>query len=240
MPGNVLVTGGGQRFGRALALALNTAGYQVTITYRQARKNLKELESAGIHCLAADFSTVENTRAFIKSFSARCVSLRAVIHNASDWLQESPDSDPAEVLESNWAVHVQAPYLINLALEGFLQQGASEYGMADIIHLTDYVADRGSSKHIAYAASKAALHNLTLSFAARLAPNVKVNSIAPALLMFREYDDEAYRERVAKKSLLAPGPGAKEGVAAVMLLLESTYITGRSLALDGGRHLKTG
>ncbi len=240
MPGDILVTGGGQRFGRALALALNAAGYRVTITYRQARESLKELEAAGIHCLEADFSTADSTRVFIEAFCARCDTLRAVVHNASDWLPESAGTDPAEVLATNWTVHVQAPYLLNLALENLLKKGASEYGMADIIHLTDYVAERGSSKHIGYAASKAALHNLTLSFAAKLAPAIKVNSIAPALLMFRDNDDAAYREGVARKSLLPPGPGADEGVAAVFLLLESAYITGRSLALDGGRHLKTG
>ncbi len=61
---------------------------------------------------------------------------------------------------------------------------------ADIIHIGDYVSSRGSNKHIAYAASKAAQDNLTLSFAAKLAPKVKVNSVAPALLLFNEGDDD--------------------------------------------------
>ena len=239
MSGKILITGGAQRFGRALALALAAEGYDVYITYRRQRDNLKDLEEKGIQCLQADFSSTESINAFIKNFAGRSRSIRAIVHNASDWLPESDRDDPAQVMGQNWGVHVQAPYLMNLGFTDQLKLGAQEYGQADIIHITDYVAERGSSKHIAYAASKAALHNLTLSFAASLAPQVKVNSIAPALLMFRETDDGEYRKKVALKSLLSPGPGADEGIAAVKMLLESRYMTGRSLALDGGRHLKT-
>ena len=91
---------------------------------------------------------------------------------------------------------------------------------------------------MAYAASKAALHNLTLSFAKKLAPQVKVNSIAPALLMFNEGDDDAYKEKALKKSLLEIVPGAKEAVKAMNYLFDSDYITGQTLHLNGGRHLK--
>ena len=240
MSGTVLITGGAQRFGRALALALNEQGYEVIITYRRHRDSLEELESRGIQCIQADFSSPGSINAFTEDFIGRCSALRAVVHNASDWVPESDTTEPAEVMNQNWAVHVQAPYLMNLAFTDLLRQGEKDYGHADIIHITDYVAERGSSKHIAYAASKAALQNMTLSFAASLAPQVKVNSIAPALLMFRDSDDEDYRQKVQRKSLLPPGPGAAEGISAVQMLLESRYITGRCLALDGGRHLKTG
>lgn len=77
-------------------------------------------------------------------------------------------------------VHVSAPCQINLALAPLLRAEGS--GKADIIHVGDHVSERGSRKHMAYAASKAA-DNLTLSFSANLAPGVKVNSIAPALVL---------------------------------------------------------
>ena len=96
------------------------------------------------------------------------------------------------------AVHVAAPYRINLGLADLLKAGAP----SDIVHLGDYVSGRGSKKHVAYAASKAAQDNLTLSFAAMLAPEVKVNSIAPALVLFNEHDDAAYREKTLRKSLM--------------------------------------
>jgi len=240
MSGTVLITGGARRFGRALALALADQGYSVIITFRQNNHDLAPLEEAGVQCIQADFSNTESTNHFIEACARDVTDLRALIHNASEWLPESGNLPPDEILIRNLAVHVQAPYLLNLGLESLLRKGADNHGMADIIHMTDYVAARGSSKHIAYAASKAALHNMSCSFASKLAPQVKVNSIAPALLMFRDEDDPRYRAKVAGKSLLPPGPGPEEGINTVLMLLTSRYITGQSIALDGGRHLKQG
>ncbi len=136
-----------------------------------------------------------------------------------------------------YRVHVAAPYLINRRCGELLRRHGEAHGQADIIHLGDYVTTTGSRKHIAYAASKAALDNLTLSFATALAPLVKVNAIAPSLLMFNADDDDAYRERARRKSLLEVAPGEGEGVAAIRYLLDSHYLTGKTIALDGGRPL---
>ena len=78
---------------------------------------------------------------------------------------------------------------------------------------------------------------MSLSYAKKFAPWVKVNNIAPALLMFNQDDDSDYREKARTKSLLGIVPGESEGVTAVKYLLESRYLTGKTLALDGGRHL---
>jgi dihydromonapterin reductase/dihydrofolate reductase len=108
----------------------------------------------------------------------------------------------------------------------------------DIIHFTDYVADTGSAKHIAYSASKAAMANMSLSFAKRFAPTIKVNSIAPALLQFNPDDSLGYRDKALTKSLLMKEGGLSEAVDTVNYILNSGYITGRTLHLDGGRHLR--
>ena len=81
------------------------------------------------------------------------------------------------------------------------------------------------------------MDNLTLSFASKYAPLVKVNSIAPALLMFNQTDEDAYRQKAKNKSLLQIVPGEVEGVNAIRYILESRYLTGKTIALDGGRHL---
>lgn len=92
--------------------------------------------------------------------------------------------------------------------------------------------------HIAYAASKAALDNMTRSFARKLAPEVKVNSIAPSLILFNEHDDAEYRQQALNKSLMKTAPGEKEVIDLVDYLLTSCFVTGRSFPLDGGRHLR--
>jgi dihydromonapterin reductase/dihydrofolate reductase len=109
---------------------------------------------------------------------------------------------------------------------------------ADIIHLTDYVAQYGSTNHIAYAATKAGLENLTLSFAKTFAPSIKVNSISPFLIMFNENDTEEYRTGALAKSALGIEPGPDVVYQAVRYLMENPYVTGECLNLDGGRSVK--
>ncbi|ETX10798.1 dihydromonapterin reductase [Marinomonas ushuaiensis DSM 15871] len=233
----IIITGGAQRLGLACAQALAEQGYEVIITYRKNREQLKTLEEQGIRCIQADFSNQAGVDDFIALIQKEYQSLRGVIHNASEWESEEAHSDTAILMEKMWQVHVFAPYRINLAFEGLLCAGFEQHGMADIIHMTDYVAEKGSDKHIAYASSKAGLANLTVSFAKRFAPKVKVNAIAPSLLMFNEGDDEEYRKKALSKSLLRIEAGDQESVLAVKYILESRYMTGRTLSLDGGRHL---
>ncbi|WNC71560.1 dihydromonapterin reductase [Thalassotalea psychrophila] len=234
----IVITGGGQRLGLAFAKALHSKLTPVVITYRAERESITELQNLGIICIKADFSTDEGVANFNQFIQSNCSSLKAIIHNASDWLAESAAVSPSETMQSMMQVHVQAPYQLNLFLQPLLENYYLQTSnAADIIHLTDFVVGKGSKKHIAYAASKAALANLTLSFSALLAPKVKVNSIAPSLLMFNENDSDSYKQKTLKKSLMQIAPGEIEGVEAVQYLLNSRYITGHTLHLNGGRHL---
>lgn len=238
----IVITGAAQRVGLACALSLQQAGFQVVASYRSARPGVDDLTRAGIKTWQTDLTDLDSLTHFVE-YLQTLGPIRAVIHNASDW-QKDPVlgqrqsvkeelTDAAACFDAMQHIHARAPYLLNRALLAQLQASP----LADIIHLTDFVASVGSSKHLAYAASKAALENITLSLARQLAPHIKVNSIAPALLMFNPGDDAAYRQKALAKSLLQCEPGAGEVVAAVHYLLASQYITGRNLQLDGGRHL---
>ncbi|GAB57592.1 dihydromonapterin reductase [Rheinheimera nanhaiensis] len=241
MENNIIITGAAQRLGLHCALTLQHAGYQVIATYRSEKPGLAQLRAAGVQCVQLDVTEQAALAAFISRMQQQLGSLRALIHNASDWKADltgaqSPDGlkQDAAIYDAMQAVHAKAPYLLNRAFTPLLQ---AQNGASDIIHLTDFVASVGSSKHMAYAASKAALENLTYSFARALAPKVKVNAIAPALLMFNQHDDEPYRQKALRKSLLQCEPGAEEMSNAVQYLLNSRYITGKVIALDGGRQL---
>nr|WP_272946012.1 SDR family oxidoreductase [Vibrio mexicanus] len=100
------------------------------------------------------------------------------------------------------------------------------------------MAEKGSKKHAAYAASKSALNNLTLSFSAMFAPKIKVNTISPALLKFNEHDDDSYKQKALAKALIPHEAGFEEVIDAVHFIMTSEYMTGRNIHLDGGRHLK--
>lgn len=229
----ILITGAAQRVGLHCALNLLAEGQPVIASYRSERAGLAELRDAGAILIQSDFSSEAGIEAFIEQLKARTPCLRAIVHNASAWLPDQPGQE-AEVMAQLLNVHVLAPYLINLMAETLLRHG----GPADIIHISDDVVRKGSARHIAYCASKAALESLTLSFAARLAPHIRVNGIAPAMVMFNEQDDAAYRQRTLAKAALPIEPGPQVIYQSLRYLLDTPYITGTTLAVNGGRHLK--
>lgn len=232
-PAPILITGAGQRLGLHCALRLLDNGQPVIFSYRSEREGVQQLRARGAIALHADFSSEAGILAFIEKLQNSTNSLRAIVHNASDWESETPGHE-AEAFQRMVSVHMLAPYLINLHCEELLRRSTP----ADIIHITDDVARKGSSKHSAYCASKAGLDSLTLSFAARFAPQIKVNGIAPAMVLFNEKDDDAYRRQRLTKSALGIEPGAEVVYQSLRYLLDNPYVTGTTLTLNGGRHLK--
>ena len=192
----ILITGAAQRIGLALAKHFIAQGQAVIITYRTRHEAVDSLEQQGVTCLYADFSTDEGINTFITLLKSHTDSLRAVIHNASSWDCEANNPHFEQLFDNMMRIHAKTPYLVNLhCADLLLNYQASHAKPADIIHLTDYVVETGSPKHLAYAASKAALDNLTKSFSAKYAPNIKVNSVAPSLIIFNQHDDEQYRAK---------------------------------------------
>jgi dihydromonapterin reductase/dihydrofolate reductase len=181
----ILITGGAQRVGLHICEQLLARGERIILTYRRERSVLDTLRAQGVITLQADFSTQEGVFAFVDALKTHTDSLRAILHNASTWSKdETIVQDPSHFNEL-MNVHVFAPYWINLQCEDLLREGE---GLRDIIAISDHTVSRGSDKHAAYLASKAGLESLTLSFAKRFAPRIKVNAIAPALVMFNEGD----------------------------------------------------
>ncbi len=232
----IVITGAGQRIGFALAQHFAKKNFNIIISYRTERENITFLRNLGVKCIYADFSTDKAIYDFAQSIIEKTPNIRCLIHNASDWMAEKNTNDHASLLNNMMQIHVKAPYLLNNALAPFLN--TTSVASSDIIHFTDYVVNKGSAKHIAYSASKAALDNLTLSFAQLLSPHTKVNSISPALIIFNEHDKEDYKQKALNKSLLQIAPGTEEVINTVNFILHSRYMTGQRVNIDGGRALK--
>jgi dihydromonapterin reductase/dihydrofolate reductase len=229
----VLITGASQRVGLYCAERLLDDGHQLFITYRNEREGTKRLVKRGAVAIQADFSGESGILAFIDELKSHTESLRAIVHNASEWLVETPGAE-APVFQQLFNVHMLAPYLINLHCADMLRRSAP----ADIIHISDDVVRKGSARHPAYCASKAGLDSLTLSFAATFAPQIKVNGISPALIMFNAEDDAAYRAKTLEKSALGIEPGPQVIYQSLRYLLDNPYVTGTTLTVNGGRHIK--
>ncbi len=232
----ILITGGAQRLGRHCAERLVQDGQPVIISYRRERPELEAMRERGIVTLQADFSSEDGILDFLERLKDETDALRAIVHNASDWAPDSDGEDAGAAFERLFRIHMLAPYLINLHAKPLLD--ACSEPQRDIVHMTDYVVQKGSRKHAAYAATKAGLDNLTLSFAARYAPEIQVNAIAPALIMLNQGDDEDYAAKARAKSAMEMVPGPGVIYQSLRYLLDNRYVTGTTLAVDGGRHLR--
>lgn len=231
----ILLTGGGQRLGLYHAERILDLGWPLIVTYRTPRPSIEHLVSRGAIAIQADLSHAAGIAACIQSIHQHATSLRAVIHNASLWLDDAHLAQHPAELDAMLHVHFHAPYRINLACESLLRAGSAALG--DIIHISDTGVRSGDAQHAAYMASKAALENLSLSFAARFAPHIKVNTVAPGLILFNQDDDAEYRQSRLAESVLGFEPGTQVIWQAIECLLNNPYITGATLPVDGGRHL---
>lgn len=232
----VLVTGAGRRVGLHLAQRLHAQGRSIVAHHRTWTDELGELQRQGVLCVAADLATGDGVDHLISSVRDGVRSLRAVVHNASTFAPTA--QDPAEALRQFdlfYAIHMRAPFALNLALADLLARCSER--RADIVHITDIYADNPNPTFDAYCASKAGLQNLTLAFAKRLAPKIKVNAVQPGPVLFKGWHDQRARQRVLDETLLGEEGGVEAIGLAVDAILANPFQTGAIIAVDGGRRL---
>ncbi len=121
----ILITGGAQRLGRHCAERLCDDGHPVIVTYRRERPALDALRERGIVTLQADFGDEAGIRDFMARLRETTSSLRAIVHNASDWLPDAEGGEAGTNFEHLFRVHMLAPYLINLEARELLERAAS-------------------------------------------------------------------------------------------------------------------
>lgn len=241
-PGSVaLVTGAARRLGRAIALRLARGGCRVAVHYRgsgrEAESAVREIRSTGgeARAFAADLSRPAAPAALVRAVE-RAMGPVAVLVNSAAVFPETPfpDGDPRD-LDEAFAVNVRAPFLLaRAAAPGMLRRGFGK-----IVNLGDAHAERPLPRRAPYAATKGALHALTLALARDLAPAVQVNAVAPGAILLPEGAPESRRRRLVR-AIPAGRLGTPEEVAeAVAFLVEGPdFLTGEILRVDGGRHLR--
>jgi dihydromonapterin reductase/dihydrofolate reductase len=232
----VLVTGAGRRVGLHLAQRMLAQGRPVIAHYRSWTDDLARLQQQGVLCVAGDLATEAGVRHLATSVRGAAPSLRAVVHNASMFAPTAQAAEDAQrQLDQFYALHLRAPFALNLALADLLARCSAK--RADIVHITDIYADNPNPVFDAYCATKAGLQNLALSFAKRLAPKVKVNVVQPGPVLFKDWHGPEARERVLGETLLGEEGGVEAVGLAVEALLANPYQTGAIVAVDGGRRL---
>lgn len=235
----VLITGGARRVGRAIAGAFADAGCDLVLTYRTSEAEAESARaslSTDVTIGQLDLNDLDAVQAFAQTLAGE--PLDVIVHNASVYAPSPLAEVRAESALTAYRVNALAPLLLSRTLAPALR--ASSIG--SIVAMADmHVLGRARIGFSEYAMSKAALVEMVRSLARELAPDVRVNAIAPGVVAFPDdgpESDEAMQQAYLKRVPLARS-GTPEDAAAMArwLALEATYVTGEIIRLDGGRWL---
>ncbi len=239
----ILITGGAKRVGAAISRMLHADGANLMIHYRQsanearalqAELNLKRPNSAAI--IHGDLLNMAVLPTLVEETVKHFGRLDALINNASSYyateLGEIGDDQWQDLIGSN----LKAPLFLS-------QAAATELAKTKgcIVNITDMHVERPKKGYVVYSVAKAGLVTLTKSLAHEMAPNVRVNAVAPGPVMWPEDNpqfDEVYRKRVISQTLLKRiGEGDDVAKAVRFLIKDAPFMTGQVIAVDGGRSL---
>jgi glucose 1-dehydrogenase len=238
---SALVSGGGVRLGRALALALAGAGCDLVIHYNRsagpAEATREEAERLGVraHAVGADLADPAAAAGLVAATVERCGRLDVLINSAAIFpAGDTLAASGAAEFDALVAVNLRAPYLLCRAFAAAHQAGTP----GRIVNLVDARVRRPGADHPVYRLTKRALWALTEDLALALAPDVTVNAVALGAILPPPGEDEAYLERLAAERVPLRRPGSPETVAEnVLHLLRQDFVTGAVVPLDGGQFL---
>ena len=238
----VLITGGAKRVGAAVCRRLHAAGANLMLHYRTSAGEARLLQAELNHqrkdsvvLIQADLLDLAKLPSLIDQTVQTFNRLDAVVNNASSF----HPTPVGEITEEDWedliGANLRAPLFIAQAAAPALKktQGA-------IVNITDIHAERPLKNYVVYSVAKAGLVGLTRSLARELAPEVRVNAVAPGPILWP--DDEEFDE-LSRQRIISHTPLKREGTpediakAVHFLLAEATYVTGETVNVDGGRHV---
>lgn len=236
----VLVTGAAKRVGAEIARQIHAAGARVALHYRSAAAEAQGLAAEfnrqrpdSALLLRADLLNGSGRSALVQGAVERWGRLDAVINNASSFFPTPLDSVSEEQWEDLIGTNLKAPLFLAREAASFLRRSRGA-----IVNITDIHAERPLRGYAVYCAAKAGLTGLTRALALELAPEVRVNAVAPGPIQWPEGDVIGAGERAAivEHTLLKRvGEPADVARTALFLLADAPYVTGQIIAVDGGR-----
>ena len=231
-----LVTGGAKRIGEAICRALARSGYSIALHYSTSRieadQTAKRIHKGGGVCatFACDLADAHAAEDLVPSVMGEFGRLDVLVNSASIFERSSLEAGNLELWERHFAINLTAPYILMRSFARCAKEGS-------IINFLDTHIVRNKTAHAAYLLSKKALAELTKIAAVEFAPRIRVNAVAPGIILPPVSQKGGYLDRLAKHIPLQR-KGKVENIAhAVLFLLENDYVTGQVIFEDGGEHL---
>jgi len=232
-----LVTGGAKRLGRGIAAALAEAGADVVVHYRgsaaDAASAAAEIETLGRRAwpLQADLADPQQAASLLPRAVEQAGGIDILINNASIFGLDGVLDFDLPALADNVQVNAVAPLQLCRAFAAAGRGG-------DIVNMLDCRIVDYDKRHAAYHLSKRMLFSITRMLALELAPDVKVNAVAPGLILPPPGEGADYLTTWAHTNPLQRHGSPEDVARAVLFLLRSPFVTGQVLYVDGGRHMK--
>lgn len=241
MSKTVLITGAAKRIGASCARLLHAQGCRIIVHYHNSEAEalaliecLNSIRADSAWGVRADLADLAQVRGLAARVMERSDSLDGLINNAALFLP----GDAAKVDETAW----NSLFDSNLKAPFFLTQGllpALSQAQGSVVNIVDIYGQRPLSGYPVYSMTKAALIAMTMALAKEVAPNIRVNAVAPGAILWPEsgHDEVAQMELLSKVALQRCGEPEDIAKAVRYLMFDAPYVTGQVLNVDGGRSL---
>ena len=234
--GAALVTGGAKRVGKAICLALAEAGYDIALHYNRSEEEAsslaEEIEDRGGICetFRCDLSNARATSSLIGTAHKTFPGLNLLVNSASIFEKSSFRGADNESFRRHMATNLQAPFILS-------RDFANICGQGQIINILDTNIVKNKTAHFTYLLSKKALHALTELSALELAPDIRVNAIAPGFILPPVDNKKTNIDRLLQRVPLKKQGAIEQILQSIEFFLTNTYLTGQIIYNDGGEHL---
>lgn len=248
-PGYALITGGAQRLGRAMSLALAQDGWAVAIHYNTSGEDaaalVAQIVASGGRAVAvqADLLDADATAALIgRARDALGGALTLLVNNASIFEYDNFETATLESWDRHIGSNLRAPFQLTQAFAAQAPDTVTDVAgepvaQAAIVNMCDMRVRKLTPEFTTYTIAKSALWTLTQTAAQGLAPRVRVNAIGPGPTMQGTRQSDAHWENQRAATPLQRGSDPQEIAAALRFILSVDGLTGQLLCLDGGQHL---
>ena len=234
-----LVTGAGRRVGRAIALALAGKGMRIAVHYHasvaEADETVRLARSAGAPdawTVAADLRDPAAIFRLVDGVAAHGGSLDVLVNSAAEMKRTPFDTVTPAEWDDIMALNMRSPFFCSQAAARHMTGGGAIVNIADLAALETW------PEYIPHGISKAGVMQMTRALARKLAPAIRVNAVVPGAVLLPEHWTKEDADKLIRTTPLGR-LGAPEDVGhAVVYLLESDYVTGDAVVVDGGRHLR--
>jgi pteridine reductase len=228
-----LVTGAAHRLGKVFALTLAQEGFDIVLHYHrsldQALQTKAEIESAGrsVTLFPADLGDPTQIQSLVSSLD----SLNVLVNSAAFMPSGNVEALTVENWDQSLDLNLRAPFLLAQECAKKMMTGAL------IVNISDVGAQKTWSRYPSYTVSKAALESLTKILARALAPQIRVNAIAPGFVLQSAIVSEEEWQRLMNRIPLKRPARTEEIASALEFLLKNEYVTGQTIVVDGGYSL---